>query len=246
MNAMKYFLVSFVFIVFHTVDLFAQNLVPNPGFEEFRCSGYYISAIESVKEWSNPTMSSPDYFNNACTDKNFGTIPSKYWGGQHCYNGSAYVGIIACFDHKKLKQEDPGAEYIQVKLTEPLMKGARYLVKADFSLAECSKAAVKEIGFLFTPSELKSRTVGLLKYKPQLTTSCNLSDTTKWVTSQNYYVAEGNEQFLIIGCFNNGSLPGMVNVRPSPAILDSRDYAYYFIDNVEVSVLRENMPFEAK
>lgn len=238
---MKFFLV-FLTSILVPFSLSAQNLVPNPGFEDYRCTGYYISAIESVRDWSNPTMSSPDYFNNACKDKNFGTIPSKYWGGQHCYNGSAYVGIIACFDHKKLKQDDPGAEYIQVKLTEPLEKGARYLVRADFSLAECSKAAVKEIGFLFTPTEVKSRTVGLLKYKPQLTTACELKDTTKWVTSLNYYVADGSEQFLIIGCFNSGSLPKMESVTPSPAILDARDYAYYFIDNVEVTRQKEMTP----
>lgn len=232
---------SFVFgLILMPALMYSQNLVPNPGFEEFRCSGWYISSLESVKDWKNPTMASPDYFNNACADKKIESIPSKYYGGQHCYNGSAYVGIIACFDHKRLKQEDPGAEYIQVKLLEPLQRGEKYLVKADFSLAECSKAAVSEIGFLFTPGEIKNRTTGLLKYKPQVVSNANLTDTMRWVTSEREYIAEGGELYLTIGCFNTGSLPKMASVKPSPAILDARDYAYYFIDNVEV--IRQKEP----
>lgn len=182
-------------------------------------------------------MSSPDYFNNKCADKKFGTIPSKYWGGQRNESGAGYAGVVACFDHKTLKQTDPGAEYLQVKLTEPLVKGQKYIVKASFSLAECSKAAVKNIGFYFSPVEVKTRAVGLLKFTPQVISNCNLKDTLHWNTSINEFVANGGEQYLILGCFNTGKLPEMESVKPSPAIADPRDYAYYFIDNVSVELV---------
>lgn len=215
------------------------ELVPNGGFEEHRCTSWYISSMEACREWTNPTMNSPDYFNNSCPDKKFEKIPSSYYGGQKMYNGQAYAGIIACYDHKKLKLEDPGAEYIQVKLVNPLEAGKTYSVKADFSLAECSRAAVKEIGFYFSASEVKTRSVAMLKFPPSVVSNCDLKDTSKWVTSIQQYTAVGNEQYLIIGSFNHKKLPEVVKVNPSPAILDTRDYAYYFIDNVSVQLFSE-------
>lgn len=209
----------------------AQNLVLNPDFELYHCDSWNISSIEDCNNWTTPTMSSPDYFNNSCLESRTSAIPQKYWGYQLPESGNSYIGIIA-YDYRKQSADEAGAEYIQGSLSEPLKANEKYIVEFYVSLAECSKLALQNLGVYFCEKVTKEKTVELLKLTPQVTTHVNLSDTSKWIAINETYIAKGNEKYFIIGCFNNGKKVKFKKVSPSKDIADPRDYAYYYIDNV--------------
>ena len=211
----------------------AQNLVLNPDFELYHCDPWYISSIEDCNNWTTPTMSSPDYFNNSCLESRTCAIPQKYWGYQLPKSGNSYIGIIA-YDYRKQSADEAGAEYIQGSLAEPLKANEKYTVEFYVSLAECSKLALQNLGVYFSEKVTKEKTVELLKLTPQVITHVNLSDTSKWISINETYTAKGNEKYFIIGCFSNGKNVKFKKVSPSKDIPDPRGYAYYYIDNVNI------------
>jgi OmpA-OmpF porin, OOP family len=217
----------------------AQNLVLNPDFEIYHCDSWNISSIEDCNNWTTPTMSSPDYFNNSCLKSKTAAIPQMYWGYQLPQSGNAYIGIIA-YDYRKHSAGEAGAEYIQGSLSEPLKANEKYTVAFYVSLAECSKLALENLGLYFSEKPTKEKTVDLLKRTPQVTSHANLSDTAKWIGINETYIANGNEKYFIIGCFTNGKKVKFKKVSPSKYIEDPRDYAYYYIDNVMIKPEIEN------
>lgn len=232
----------FSFIVFFILSLTGntQNLAQNPDFELFNCSTCYLSSIENCSDWTSPTMSSPDYFNNSCLEYKTASVPQKYWGFQLPKSGYSYVGIIA-YDFRKHNPEEAGAEYIQGRLSEPLKANEYYSIELNISLAECSKISLQNIGIYFSENEIKEKTVGLLKLKPQVISHINLSDTSKWATINETFTAKGNEHYFIIGCFDEGKKIKFRKVNTSKEIPDPRDYAYYFIDNIIIKPTVENI-----
>ncbi len=217
----------------------AQNLVLNPDFELYHCDPWYISSIEDCNNWTTPTMSSPDYFNNSCLESRTSAIPQKYWGYQLPESGNSYIGIIA-YDYRKQSADEAGAEYIQGSLSEPLKANEKYSIAFYVSLAECSKLALQNLGVYFSEKVTKEKTVELLKLTPQVATHTNLSDTSKWIAINETYTANGNEKYFIIGCFNNGKKVKFKKVSPSKDIADPRDYGYYYIDNVIIKPEKED------
>lgn len=210
------------------------NLVLNPDFELYRYAPWLISSIEDCNSWTSPTKSSPDYFNNNCTQEKTAAIPSNYWGYQLPKSGNSYAGIIA-YDNRKHDAEQAGAEYLQGILSEALQQNVTYTVEFCVSLAECSKISLEHLSIYFSEKELKENTIGLLKLNPQITSHASISDTSKWVTISETYIAKGNEKYFTIGCFDNGQKIKFHKVSPSRSIPDPRDYAYYFIDAVVIS-----------
>jgi len=185
-------------------------------------------------------MSSPDYFNNSCLERRTSAIPQKYWGYQLPKSGNSYIGIIA-YDYRKQSASEAGAEYIQGSLSQPLKANEKYSIEFYVSLAECSKVAVQNFGIFFSEKATKEKTVELLKLNPQVTTHIDLSDTSKWIEINETYIANGNEKYFVIGCFNNGKKVKFKKVNPSKGIPDPRDYAYYYIDNVIIKPETENI-----
>jgi outer membrane protein OmpA-like peptidoglycan-associated protein len=211
----------------------SQNLVFNPGFEYYRCSGWSISSIELCTDWSAPSEQTPDYFNNACAQFKTSVIPDlHWWGPQLPRTGNSYMGIIAIRPNNG--PEDALCEYIQGTLRKPLEEGVKYTISVNVSLAECSMLSLKYLDVYFSEKKIKDKNLRPLKYNPQVRLSSEGADTVNWVTLSQTFTARGNETHFIIGCFDNGKKVKYSKVRPSKAIKGPRDEAYYFIDDVSV------------
>jgi hypothetical protein len=97
----------------------AQNLVPNPGFDNFLTCPVGFSQFQGyVASWVNPNTATPDYM-HACANPNPAGMPHNGVGWQQTHTGQGYAGMYA-FSGTLYR------EFIQVQLTTPLVGGVLY------------------------------------------------------------------------------------------------------------------------
>src|SRR5262245_6021589 len=105
-------------ICFFALCVHAQNLVPNPSFENFStCPVGFSQYAGFVTTWINPSAASPDYY-NSCANPNPAGTPVNGFGYQSPRTGNAYSGFYATAGTYR--------EFIQVQLTSALSAGVSY------------------------------------------------------------------------------------------------------------------------
>ena len=235
------------FLIFFFLPFFvsAQNLVPNPSFEVFNaCPDTFFppptgSNISAANGWYNPGGFTPDYLNPCdtnITDPYFG-VPLNQYGFQSARTGVAYAGIITSFLYPT---PDSIREYIEATLLDSLRIGKSYAVSFHVSLGEWSTYAANDIGAYFSDTliSLPSNPY-TLPYIPQIQNNPfnnPLTDTTLWTEVQDTFIAQGGEQYIIIGNFKNDvntdttNLDSVGNPNYSP-------WSYYYIEDVSVICL---------
>jgi len=210
----------------------AQNLVPNPGFEEFRqCPRLLGNVAADLSEWDTPTQGSTDFF-HACS-QTMGA-PENFNGRQGAREGEGYAGFYAY-------APDDYREYLQVALLQPLEKDRSYQVSFWVSLSERSDFAVEGLGVLFAREALQVRTKKNLSKKLWYAQKGNqyhylegkgegyLADTEGWQEVRIDFVARGTERYLLLGNF----LPNN-QTRKQETGRSSNKGAYYYLDRVSV------------
>ena len=210
----------------------AQNLVPNPGFEEFRqCPHLLGNASEDLLQWDTPTQGSTDFF-HACS-QTMGA-PENFNGRQGAREGEGYAGFYAY-------APDDYREYLQVAMLQPLEKDQAYQVSFWVSLSERSDYAVEGLGVLFAWEALQVRTKKNLSKKLWYAQRGNqyhylegkgpgyLADTEDWQEVRIDFLARGTERYLVLGNF----LPNS-QTRKQKTGRSSNKGAYYYIDGVSV------------
>ena len=217
----------------------AQNLVLNPSFENINvsCSGFTGAGYINLVDWDNPdptdTCSTPDWFSTCLTGFFPTHAPNSWLGNQMPRTGDAYAGFIT-YDATTASYR----EYVEGKLSSPLVAGQTYCVKFYVSLADTVPFAADRLGVYFSNtftqfpiSHCVSRAA--IPVTPQLEwTGATITDEVNWKKLQWTYTAVGGEQFLTIGNFYNNSGTTQISVGGS---LLPNPFAYYFIDDVSVT-----------
>jgi outer membrane protein OmpA-like peptidoglycan-associated protein len=219
------------------LGVLAQNLVPNPGFEQYRnCPRHLGNFQEDVAIWTTPTLGSTDYF-HLCS-QHMGT-PENFNGAQTTLDGKGYAGFYAYA---------PGdyREYLQVALKAPLREGKSYKLSFHVSLAERSDFAVRDFGVLFSNAPLSLKTKKPItrgkRYAIRENTYHYLeiksdgfaTDTSGWIRVETEFQARGSERYLILGNFRPNR-----ETRTRATRRRSNKGAYYYLDQVELSENRE-------
>jgi outer membrane protein OmpA-like peptidoglycan-associated protein len=217
---------------------FSQNLVPNPGFEEFKKCPVTFSTDPlhfGPNFWSSPSQGTPDYYNK-CT---FGDmdVPRNWAGVSVAHGGVGYAGIYV-WSNKRTNYR----EYIQCKLKEPLKANAKYTIQFFYRLSSYSVYAVDRVGLALSNDEVKATHDKLLEVKPTFTEVKEIESLTNgWLAASAKVTAVGGEQFLVIGNFSsddstkNRAIENRYGM--SPMLSGS---AYYYVD--DVSVVPEALP----
>jgi len=233
-------LTSFLF----SILLQAQNLVVNSSFENYHsCPNTLAHYNKFVKKWSSASFGSPDYF-NVCSQKM--NIPNTYQGYQEAKFGKGFSGF-----HSYIKQGQYAyREYIIGTLTQTLIKGQKYKVSFYINLADKSRYAIKSINVLLSQkvyyssfsSEISEydRMLKIKKNKNQfnfinIKNNSFYTDKENWILVSQEFIAQGFENFIIIGNFNNNSDTEKEIVKH----FFSKKMAYYFIDQVSVEPILE-------
>jgi outer membrane protein OmpA-like peptidoglycan-associated protein len=222
-------------LVLHFLSASAQNLVPNPGFEEFSsCPGYYsLSQAEFYgNHWRSASLGTPDLFNRCSQGE--AAVPSNWAGVSEPYEGNGYAGIYAW-----MHSVNNYREYLECTLINPLTRDSSYVIEFSYKLSTYSKYAIDRIGVLVTDTLVDVHHDQNIDSIPTLNViqdSALTVMTGLWETARFEYTAHGGEQYLTIGNFFDNKSTKHYFIKFIPAQQDMlANSAYYYIDNVSVS-----------
>ncbi|WP_396635374.1 OmpA family protein [Maribacter sp. R77961] len=239
MNYTRCFLVVFfISILGHAQKSNSENLIENPSFETFlNCPRTLGNLEDDVLHWKSPTMGSTDYF-NGCSDV-MGT-PKNFNGEQPADFGIGYIGLYfyAPEDYR---------EYVQASLVEPLKKDVTYKLSFYVSLAERSDFAIKAFGIQFTQSPVSvptrkvlsrmhlSKVSGDVSNYFEIKYSDFYSDKKDWVLVEKEFVANGTEQYMIIGNFKSNKRTQKFRTKRNVT-----QGSYYYLDMVRITTIDDH------
>jgi len=215
--------------------LLAQNLVPNPGFEQYyKCPGSfnYSTTGEIAPGWKSPTKGTPDLF-HSCSIGDAG-VPTNWAGYSKAYTGSGYAGIYGfIFNPRKDYRE-----YLQAELSTALEPGGKYLVEFYFKLSSNSKYSIDRIGFLLSDSsnQMTADEVFPVPATYERINSIIYSRSSGLWTRFGYtHIAKGGEKFITIGNFSDRDKTRNQLIQNSQSLEPMlAKAAYFFIDDVKV------------
>jgi len=216
---MKKIIILVQFIIFSAAFAFSQNLVLNPGLENYiTCPGFGQFSSAYINNWSKPSVGSTDYYNTSCA----GIQPVS----QVPHGGEAYFGIIA------FNYSGEYREYATAQLSTPLTSGLLYTVSFYVSLNDGYIQAVNELGaYLSAAAPGPFGNALHIAVTPQVeNTSGVLGSDTTWMLVSGTFTAAGGEQYITIGNFHDDASTTVTMVGSTGSF-----GAYYFIDDVSVT-----------
>ena len=223
---------SIAYLISATCGLAAQNLVPNPSFEQFTDCPFSFGQWAKVVDWISPYTESADYFNR-CAGGDICSVPWNNFGYQEPSEGDAYMGF-ATFIHDGPYYR----EVIATQLNEPLQVGVPVYLSFKASPGgfgswdgNSARWKAKGPGIQFFNELPEDWQAYLYPNSAALDMSAMLEDTAIWQTVSGVYVPDSAYTQLVITNFFEDSLS-------SPMPLDDIgifDVAYAFVDQVCVS-----------
>ncbi len=228
----RHFLLVLIIFLLGPFQLVSQNLIPNPSFEiQDSCPTRGFHHITLSEGWKNATLGSVDYY-HPCG----GEFRHPH-GTKKPFHGIAYAGIANSNNYR---------EYLLGQLNSPLEKGASYKVSVHVSTSKLSNYTSSEIGIFFTNNSYFGRiNAGCIEVSPQIENSEDLLiPADKWTEVSGEFIAEGGEEYIVIGYFNKE----MNSINISGKETKSKD-TYIFIDNVSTILLKRpklELPLKGK
>lgn len=201
--------------------------IPNLGFDVFEWCG--------CKGWSNPIRSSSDLW---CPNGVLGPYepPNVGLGYQYPKTGmnmaAFYVGDVFVRNYR---------EYIQNKLSQPLVKGVTYEIDM-FVSSKNSFCSISEIGVKFFNQRYKdTNALWLTNLVPDALndTSNYITDSLGWQKITMQYKANGNENYAVIGCFADSVHTKFTMSNCDTSYWGGLAYVldYIFIDDISIKEL---------
>lgn len=214
----------------------AQNLVPNPSFEEVsRCPNSFSDDKNDfiIPGWESPSAGTPDHFHSCSWGE--ADVPFNWAGSSNARTGKAYAGMYVW---NKRDDDKSYREYIQCELAEPLTGGESYILEFYYKLAPYSVYASNRLGMAVTQHSIMLSHDQVIEELPQLSVvldTTSLTPNDKWVRARMEYKSTGGERFVTIGNFfdNKETKFKRFPFRYGKSSMLSTS-AYYYIDDVSV------------
>ena len=182
------------------------------------------------------------YFTSQCPNAFSGGagVPKNGAGFQYAHTGVSYAGIYTYVcdtcDYPNDTSYHNFRNYIEAKFISPLINSTKYYVTFYVSAANSMEFMCNDIGAYLSDSALKFDTItDMVKdyITPQIANNPitnPLTDTLNWMKVTGTYIANGGEQYIIIGNFKNDSNSSIKYVG-----YPDNTGAYYYIDDVFVT-----------
>lgn len=222
---------------------FAQNLVPNPSFENTDvnfCGIMSNTDFNSTNtDWITPGYGSPDLYYTSINDSCFNFQPNSNYPGPIGIKGSQLPRtgqMMAGFGTYSIQGMEQ-REYVQVPLSSPLVVGDIYLVECYVSLADSVEFASDQLGMLLSSQVVTQPNNLVINSSPQIQFNGMITDVQNWVLITDTIVATEAFQYLTIGNFNSDANTNL-QANPTYSSKPGTYGAYYFIDDVSVTHMR--------
>jgi hypothetical protein len=230
---MKWRSIVLVAFLAGSVNGFAQNLVPNGGFEEgINCPTFIANLDEECSEWyfsiipEDDQQPTPDWFHE-CSEIDALSPPQIAFGFQEPAEGQGYAGVVT---YRVASSSPDYREIIGVQLSQVLELGHQYLVEFKLSSLETAGYFLvnDKIGFNFSTHPTYNREN--FPYNQShfaIDTIVTLSE--EWTQVSVLFEADSAYQYLHIGNFYDDDNTNI--------ILESElsQSGYYVIDEVSVT-----------
>jgi hypothetical protein len=225
-------IISLFLALLHYSYCSAQNLVPNPSFEDTISCPDFAGQVWRAEGWY-VAQNTPDYFNACCTGQLATvSVPCNALSCRYAATGVAYCGLwLYCLY--------PPPEYyekIGIELLSPMIVGIKYYLSMMVSSVSNHtigiNGGINKLGFLFSTSQSLFGNEEINNNYCQFWTDSIISDTTNWVKMTGAFIADSAYSYLTIGNFFDN------------AHVDTLRYwyggnnelcAYYYVDNICVT-----------
>lgn len=223
----------FIFFFVKEISFGQQNLVPNGNFEEYWTCPigssniinppfFPLSNPYSPKYWYDPNLGTSDYYNTCSTFPEETGVPSNWLGYQWPHSGNAYCGFnglafcpMWC------------AEYIAVKLIEPLKENEMYCLSFWIVNSDSANIVNNGLGAWFSQDSIHFNLH--VPELGQVVFDSIISEQINWTNLQQSFTAQGGELFMTIGNVSNGSWDSLNLSIPNTTF---KNVSYYYVDDV--------------
>lgn len=220
----------------------AQNLVPNPGFEEFDTCQADEFGVNGPFSWFR-TNGTPDYLQSCLPYGHFQGLPMNFHTFQEPFEGFSCAGI---YTYLQGGFNGEYREWIMVPLLEPLVVGQTYYCSFRANAAFGGNAqypqiwlANDKVGMRFTTTAMPAWTVNdpnpLPPNHAHILYPQILSDTVAWTLVSGSFLADSAYQYVTIGQFFSNALTDTMHFSPQGVPWYWLPRAYTLVDAVCVS-----------
>ena len=212
------------------ISAFAQNLVPNPSFEDYSSCPDSYDEVYKASGW-NIDFNSCDYFHSCFNGPPPPaaqlTVPNNFAGYQCAATGNAY-----CAFHPYRETQPEYREYLGRELSNPLIPEQLYYVSIKVSMAEWSKCAINKIGVLFTNVFYGDTSVlpaPVTNNFSHVYISNIINDTAIWTNISGSFTSDSAYKYILIGNFFNDANTDTLILSGDKCV------SYYYVDDICVS-----------
>lgn len=226
------------------LPLRAQNLVPNPGFEETDTCTSMDFGVEGPLPWHSAN-GTPDYLQSCLAYGAFNGMPMNFHTFQQPFDGLSCTGLYTYYQNGSTEYR----EWIQALLLEPLVVGQTYYCSFRANAGFAGNAefpqiwlANDKVGMLFTmqdhswavgnPYPVPPNQAHILY--PQI-----LADTVGWTLVSGSFVADSAYQYVMIGQFFSNALTDTLHFADPNSVFPWYPRGYTMVDAVCVSASPE-------
>lgn len=220
------------------------NLVYNGDFEIYdTCPSGFSDPFQNPKQiehclgWNAPNYGTSDYY-NVCASGSLVDIPINGLGEQEPFSGNGYLGgYFTSYTGGSGTDGYSGImwwEYVQGMLIQALEANKIYKLSMELSLAEYSDIMINEVGAYFSPFPISTSNSASLSLLPQCVFNKNeyYTDTVNWLHLETTFVANGGENFIVIGNFRDNVSTDTIRRYTWEPLSPNPFVTYFYIDNV--------------
>jgi hypothetical protein len=209
----------------------AQNLVPNPSFEDTLECPDFPGQVSRASGWY-VAENTPDYFHTCCNNVHPDCgVPNNTFGARNAATGIAYCGIFTYLLY-------PPPEYkekIGIELTTSLAIGTRYYVSMKISSVNTSFSQVvnganNKLGMLLSTFKYDLNNLPPNNNFSQFYSDSIITDSVGWTTIKGSFIADSAYTFLTIGNFFDNQHTDTIRYWYING--NNELVAYYFIDDI--------------
>ncbi|WP_281616284.1 hypothetical protein [Flammeovirga sp. SubArs3] len=216
------------FIILPFKSILAQNLIPNPSFENIVEETRGHAYLDNIDDWFNANHTQPKTLYGT-PDHLFINEKQPLKGIKDTFEprtGKSVLGLISYMQRVKNYRE-----YASVRFTHPLKKGEAYTFSAyikNGNHVAFGSIATNGLGAYFSVHKIKQNLFEPLSVTPQFQIK-EIFYTTEWTEVQFTFVAEDNYKYLTLGNFLDDTHTDLKYIN-----YDVDPQCYVYIDDVSL------------